>query len=140
MISFTCRGIILTRLGDNIGGWISICRAIKANLCQMGIETCAEAQLTPATQRSPQHSEFPPQDCKRGLHSLSPSPPPPGKATTTAVKATTAKRADLKNCIVVCWLLKRMSYLLEVGMPYCLSFYTFPLNLTEITCLERSGA
>ena len=153
-----------TRLGDKTCSSISKCRAIKASNCQMRIKTCAQMKLTPATQRSPQHSEFTSQDCKRGLQSpplpplpppLPPSPPPPsppppppppppqaspGKATATAVKAMTAKRADLKSCIVVGWLFKRMSYLLEVGMRYCLSFYTFPPSLTEVTCLERSGA
>jgi hypothetical protein len=71
--------------------------------------------LTPARQRSPQHSELTAQDWRRGLQGAPPEPPPeppepgfprasrvspPGAAAANVTKATARRMVDLKNCMV----------------------------------------
>ena len=56
-----------------------------------------ESSLTPVEQRSLQHSELAPQDCRIGLQGGSLE----GTANTTATKAATSTRVNLRNCIGV---------------------------------------
>jgi hypothetical protein len=59
--------------------------------------------LTPATQRSPQHSEFTAQDWSKGLQGdflASRVASSAGAATAKVAKAKAKRMVDLKNCIL----------------------------------------